>query len=217
MHKEQTVMYVYDAKVFRNNNYDKYENDLISTFLIAFREKDEAPTDDVFQFLNYNIVEPQAWILKVKESAILRIFPFIIHHFLQKRQPYEFSVKNPYGGYYLSKNPSMNREVVILDPKIYYYYMHLQIPQSSNYQINVEMSIKGVFGIITELMLNNLLIAWYDSLTEEEKYERHFKRYFRLIEKPKNKEEFTSIDIKFTEIKQQTFKMPVFKLKYRIK
>jgi hypothetical protein len=50
------------------------------------------------------------------------------------------------------------------------------------------MSIKGVFGIITELMLNNLLIAWYDSLTEEEKYERHFKRYFRLIEKPKNKE-----------------------------
>jgi hypothetical protein len=48
MHKEQTVMYVYDAKVFRNNNYDKYENDLISTFLIAFREKDEAPTDDVF-------------------------------------------------------------------------------------------------------------------------------------------------------------------------
>lgn len=95
----------------------------------------------------------------------------------------------------------MNREVVILDPKIYYFYMYSQIPQSSNYQINVEMSIKGVFGIITELMLNNLLIAWYDSLTEEEKYERHFKRYFRLIEKPKNKEEFTSIDIKFTEIK----------------
>ena len=68
--------------------------------------------------------------------------------------------------------------MVILDPSIYYYYMYSLIPK---YQINVEISVKGVFEIVAELMLNNLLIAWYKSLSEQEKYERHFKRYFRLI------------------------------------
>ena len=68
--------------------------------------------------------------------------------------------------------------MVILDPSIYYYYMYSLIPK---YQINLEISVKGVFEIVAELMLNNLLIAWYKSLSEQEKYERHFKRYFRLI------------------------------------
>lgn len=37
MYKEQTLTWVYDAKIFRNPTYEKYDNDLISTFLIAYR------------------------------------------------------------------------------------------------------------------------------------------------------------------------------------
>jgi hypothetical protein len=59
-------MYVYDAKIFRNQAYEKYDNDLISTFLIAYREKDELPNDDVFEFLDCSIVQKGEWILKVK-------------------------------------------------------------------------------------------------------------------------------------------------------
>lgn len=37
MYKDQTLTYVYDAKIFRNTVYEKYDNDLISTFIIAYR------------------------------------------------------------------------------------------------------------------------------------------------------------------------------------
>jgi hypothetical protein len=30
-------MYVYDAKIFRMQNYDKYDNDMISAFLVAYK------------------------------------------------------------------------------------------------------------------------------------------------------------------------------------
>jgi hypothetical protein len=85
MHKDQTQAWIYDAKIFRNPSFDKYDNDLMSTFLVAYREKEDVPTDEVHEFLDYSILEPQQWILKVKESAILRIFPYIIHRFLQKK------------------------------------------------------------------------------------------------------------------------------------
>ena len=68
------------------------------------------PTDEVFEFLDFSIVEPQQWILKIKESAILRIFPYLIHRFLQKREScFDPTLRNPIGGYYLSKNPNMRR------------------------------------------------------------------------------------------------------------
>lgn len=39
MHKDQTQAWIYDAKIFRNPSFDKYDNDLMSTFLVAYREK----------------------------------------------------------------------------------------------------------------------------------------------------------------------------------
>ena len=53
----------------------------MSAFIIAYKEADtdEVLNDDVFEFIDKDIIKKGQWVLKVKESAILRIFPYLMH------------------------------------------------------------------------------------------------------------------------------------------
>lgn len=58
-------MYVYDCKIFRSSVYTREENELISAFLLIYREA--IPVEEpVYEVTEPWRIEPGHWILRVK-------------------------------------------------------------------------------------------------------------------------------------------------------
>lgn len=69
-------MYVYDCKLFRCAHYSKEENDFLSSFIVCYKE--DIPNNlPIYEIIDFNLLAPNQWILKVKESALLRTYSLI--------------------------------------------------------------------------------------------------------------------------------------------
>lgn len=69
-------MYIYDCKLFRSSLYTKEENEFVSSFVLLYKENLDI-SGPVFEVVDCGGLPPCRWILKVKESAILRVYSYI--------------------------------------------------------------------------------------------------------------------------------------------
>ena len=70
-------MYVYDCKIFKvASSFSKEEADFISSFMLVYREN-VGVGERVFEMVDVNQLPHGQWLLKVKESGLLRVHGFM--------------------------------------------------------------------------------------------------------------------------------------------
>lgn len=74
--QEESLMYIHDCKIFRSSLYSKEENDFVSSFMLVYKENVEIGSP-VFEVVDSSSLPACRWVLKVKESAILRVYAHI--------------------------------------------------------------------------------------------------------------------------------------------
>jgi hypothetical protein len=138
-------------------------------------------------------IEANRWVLRVKESAILKTYASIRDCF--SRLPH-----------------SSDRIVLPVDR----YYHFIQEWMKCYYNYNIEITVNNFFKGLMALCQNQILLQYLQTLSPAEKEERMYKRPIKVIEKPKNVEQFTLTEEHFGEIRWQTLKIAAFRLKYRV-
>lgn len=191
--QEQSLLYVYDCRLFRGGTFSKEENDFISSFMLVYRE-DIPVSDRVFEVVDPLNIPPGQWVLKVKESGLLRVHSFMRETLGRLRH---------------------RQDKVVLEEDQYEPFMQEWLKCYCNY--NLEVALGYFFRGVLVLLENQLLRAYTATLSPQQLSDRIFRRPIRVIDKPKNVEQFTLTEGRAeTETQWQSLKITAFKLKYRI-
>ena len=86
--QEQTLMYVYDCRLFRSCLFSKEDSEFISSFLVLYKE-DFPIYEHVFELVDPNNVQAGTWLLKVKESGLLRVFSYLRDNMRRLRHKFD--------------------------------------------------------------------------------------------------------------------------------
>ena len=78
---------------------------------------------------------------------------------------------------------------IVLSEDKYYYYMQEWL--KCYYSYSIDTTVSYYFKGILALLENQLLIRYTGTLTQGQIYERMYKRPIKIIEKPRNVEQFT--------------------------
>lgn len=111
------------------------------------------------------------------------------------------------------KLPCSNDKIILDQSKYYFFIQHWM---KCYYNYNIEITVSSFFKGILALLENQILREYFGTLTRQQKEERMYRRPIKIIEKPKNIEQFTLTENRFGEIAWQTLKIVAYKLKYRI-
>jgi hypothetical protein len=161
-------MYVYDCRIFRGS-HSKDENDFISSFMLVYREDVPiAEEEKVYEVVKPSQLPSDRWVLKVKESGLLRVYAYMRE--------------------VLKKLPHREDKVVMEVDK---YDRFVQEWFTCYYNFNVEVTISYFFKALLLLAENQILAAYVRGMTAQQMRDRVFLKPIRVIDKPKNVEQFT--------------------------
>lgn len=165
--QEVSAMYVYDCRLFRGSSFSKEENDFISSFMLLYRE--ETPVRErVYEVVDLDNLPSGQWLLKVKESGLLRVQAYMRETMSRLRH---------------------RQDKIVLQEEQYEAFMQEWLKCYCNY--NLEAALGYLFRGVLILLENQLLRAYTFTLTQSQLYDRIYRRPIRVIDKPKNVEQFT--------------------------
>jgi len=162
--------------------------------MLLYREDFDA-TERVYEVTNINMLPPGQWMLKVKESGLLRVQDFMRDSLRRVKH---------------------RVDKVALGVDKYDGFVQNWISSYCAYN-HVDSSVVGFFRGIMALLENQIILAYLRTLTTNQTIERMLQRPIRVIEKPKNVEQFTLTEGGIeTETRWQSLKVTAFQLKYYI-
>ena len=139
----ETLMYVYDCKIFRSSTNSKEENDFVSSFLLVYRENVEI-SGPVFEMVDCGVLPRKQWVLKVKESGLLRVYAYIRE---------------------VMRKVAQRNDKIVLPAEKYLDYMQEWMKYYYNY--NMDTTISYFFKGVLALLENQLLAHYFSTLSLE--------------------------------------------------
>lgn len=190
--EETPVLYCYDCRIFRSQLYSLEENHFISAFMLSYREA-QPVGESVYELVEAETMEPGRWVLKVKESAILKTYAI-----LQEG---------------LGRVANSSDRIVL---PAHRYYHFIQEWMKCYYNYNLEITVNNFFKGLMVLCQNQLLLHYLATLSPAQRDERMYARPVKFIDRPRNVEQFTLTEEHFGEIQWQRLKIVAYRLKYRV-
>lgn len=96
---------------------------------------------------------------------------------------------------------------IVLPPERYYHFIQ-EWMKCYYYNNNLEVTVSNFFKALMVLCENQILLDYLSTLTVAQRHERMYNRPIRLIDRPKNVEQFTLIEHpRFNEIRWHTLKI----------
>ncbi len=155
--EELPLLYCYDCKIFRNPTYPLEDNHFLSAFMVCYREN--LPIgESLYELVDAEGLEAGRWVLKVKESAIMKTYSTIEEC--------------------LGRVANSSDRIVL---PAHRYYDFIQEWMKCYYNYNIETTVNTFFKGLMILCQNQLLLDYLHTLTPAQKEERMYARPVKLF------------------------------------